>query len=178
MERGDAEMGRTNRPPRLQHMGDVLRHLGSGIAVVTGHDGRHPIGFLPGPLTVVSVHPPYVSFRPSRSAANWPLIRSTGRMCINILAAGQEPVRARFTRRTGDSFAEIDWSPTTNGTPSLHGCAATIEADLEFEHGSGDDIFVMAYVIAAQAHGRRVLQRPPGLQTTLATYASHLNPAS
>lgn len=141
---------------------DVLSDAATGMAVITGHDGCHPIGFLSGPLNVESVHPPYVSFRPSRSASNWPLIRSTGQMCINILATGQESVGAQFMRGSCDSFTGIDWSPAANGTPRLHHCAATIEADLEFEHGSGDDIVVMAYVTAVQAHCLRVLPRLSG----------------
>ncbi|AWG62988.1 flavin reductase family protein [Mycobacteroides abscessus] len=175
---GDAVVRRTNQPPQLKEMGGVLSHVCTGMAVITGHDGCHPIGFLPGPLAAVSVHPAYVSFRPSRSAAIWPLIRATGRMCINILAAGQESVGARFTRRSGNSFADIDWSPAANGTPRLHHCAATIEADLEFEHGTGDDMLVMAYVTAAQAHGRTVLRPPQGLQSTFTTHSALLDPAS
>jgi 3-hydroxy-9,10-secoandrosta-1,3,5(10)-triene-9,17-dione monooxygenase reductase component len=172
-----AVRGTKRRPPGLQ-TGDVLSHFCSGIAVITGHDGQHPIGFLCQSVAAVSVDPAYVSFRPTGSTTRWPQIRPTGRMCINILAEGQESIRAQFARSSLDTFAEIDWSPAINGTPQLHSTAATIEAELEFEHGTGDDTFVMAYVTATQAHGRRMLRRPRRLQASFAPPAVRLDPAS
>lgn len=77
---GEALVCDTNRPPRLQNVGELLSHVSSGAAVITGHDGYQPIGFVPGALAVVSAHPPYMSSRPPRSATNWldRIYRATG----------------------------------------------------------------------------------------------------
>ncbi|KMO82780.1 flavin reductase family protein [Mycolicibacterium chlorophenolicum] len=143
--------------PAPQDMRAVLGHFCTGIAVITGHDGRKPLGFTCQSVTSVSLDPPYVSFCPAVSSTSWPMIRSTGRMCINVLAAGQEAVCAQFARRSDDKFAGVDWSPAGNGAPRIHGALASIEADLEFEHGAGDHTIVVAHVTALKAHSGRPL---------------------
>lgn len=135
----------------------VLGHFCTGIAVITAHDGQRPLGFTCQSVTSVSLEPPYVSFCPSRSSSTWPLIRASGRMCINILADHQQAVCAQFARSNADKFAGISWSPAANGTPRLHGTLATIEADLEFEYGAGDHTITVAHVTALEAHGGQPL---------------------
>lgn len=135
----------------------VLGHFCTGIAVITGHDERRPLGFTCQSVTSVSLEPPYVSFCPSRSSSTWPLIRATGRMCINILADHQQSVCAQFARSSEDKFAGVHWSPAANSAPRLHDTLATIEADLEYEHGAGDHTIVVAHVTALEAHGGQPL---------------------
>lgn len=148
--------GEPSRPgPR--DMRAVLGHFCTGIAVITGHDGQQPLGFTCQSVTSVSLDPPYVSFCPSNSSSSWPQIRSTGRMCINVLADDQEAVCAQFARSGANKFAEVGWTPARNGSPRLHGALATIEADLEFEHGAGDHTIVVAHVTALNAHAGRPL---------------------
>jgi len=87
-------------------------------------------------------------------------------MCINILAENQGLICVQFSGGTGQDFTEIDWSPAGNGAPRLHHTVATIEADLEFEYGTGDDAVVTAHVTALTSHGGRPLvfpHRPHGL---------------
>ena len=65
----------------------------------------------------------------------------------------------RAVRRAAvDKFASVGWSPGSNGAPILRGALATIEADLEFEHGAGDHTIVVAHVTSLRAsEGRRPL---------------------
>ncbi|MDT0550934.1 flavin reductase family protein, partial [Streptomyces lonegramiae] len=86
-------------------MRTVLGHFCTGIAVITGRDGQRPLGFTCQSVTSVSLDPPYVSFCPSLGSSTWPLIRASGRMCINILADTQESVCAQFARSAEDKFA-------------------------------------------------------------------------
>lgn len=142
----------THPRPGPQDMRAVLGHFCTGIAVITGHDGQRPLGFTCQSVTSVSLEPPYVSFCPSRSSSTWPLIRATGRMSINILADHQQAVCAQFARSSADKFAGVHWSPGANGAPRLHDTLATIEADLEYEHGAGDHTIVVAHVTSLSAH--------------------------
>ena len=152
-----ATLGTAPPRPGPQDMRAVLGHFCTGIAVITGHDERRPLGFTCQSVTSVSLEPPYVSFCPSRSSSTWPLIRATGRMCINILADHQQSVCAQFARSSEDKFAGVDWSPAANDAPRLHNTLATIEADLEYEHGAGDHTIVVAHVTALEAHGGQPL---------------------
>ncbi|MGV0815579.1 flavin reductase family protein [Mycolicibacterium boenickei] len=143
----------THPRPDPQDMRAVLGHFCTGIAVITGHEGKRPVGFTCQSVTSVSLDPPYVSFCPSRRSSTWPSIRASGRMCINILADNQEPVCAQFARSGEDKFAGIDWAPAANGAPQLRGTLATIEADLEFEHDAGDHTIAVVHVTRLTTHG-------------------------
>jgi 3-hydroxy-9,10-secoandrosta-1,3,5(10)-triene-9,17-dione monooxygenase reductase component len=136
----------------------VLGHFCTGIAVITGHDGVRPYGFACQSIASVSLDPPYISFCPAHTSASWPRIRSTGRLCVNVLAADQRDVCAAFAISGGDKFADIGWSHSANGAPALDGVLAAIEADFEFEHGAGDHTIVVAHVTRLHAqHDRRPL---------------------
>lgn len=144
--------------PDPASMRAVLGHFCTGVAVITGHDGDRPLGFACQSVTSVSLEPPYVSFCPAATSSTWPLIRDTRRLAINVLAHDQRAVCAQFATSGGDKFRGIDWSPGHNGAPLLDGTLATIEAHLEFEHGSGDHTIVVAHVTALRAHrGRKPL---------------------
>lgn len=144
--------------PNPVTMRTVLGHFCTGVAVITGHDGERPMGFACQSVTSVSLDPPYVSFCPAHTSASWPAIRATGRLCINILSDDQHEVCAQFAVSGGDKFAGVGWSRGSNGAPVLAGALATVEADLEFEHGAGDHTIVIAHVTGLRAsEGRRPL---------------------
>ena len=139
-------------------MRTVLGHFCTGVAVITGHDGNRPFGFACQSVTSVSLDPPYVSFCPAHTSSSWPKMRTTGRVCINILAVGQVSVSATFAASGTDKFAEVSWARGANGCPVLDGALASIEADVEFEHAAGDHSIVVARVTGLHAHaGRRPL---------------------
>jgi 3-hydroxy-9,10-secoandrosta-1,3,5(10)-triene-9,17-dione monooxygenase reductase component len=137
--------------PNPVTMRTVLGHFCTGVAVITGQNGEWPVGFACQSVTSVSLDPPYVSFCPAQTSASWPAIRATGRLCINILSDEQHWVCAQFAVSGGDKFAGVDWSKGSNGAPWLHGALATIEADIEFEHGAGDHTIVVAHVTGLRA---------------------------
>jgi flavin reductase (DIM6/NTAB) family NADH-FMN oxidoreductase RutF len=103
----------------------------------------------------VSLDPPYISFCPATTSTSWPLIRATGSVCVNILAAHQHAVCVRFATSGGDKFSGINWRPAANGAPMLDGVLATVEADVALEHAAGDHHIVVARVTALAAHEQR-----------------------
>ncbi len=133
----------------------VLGHFCTGIAVITGHDGDRPTGFTCQSVTSVSLEPPYVSFCPARTSSSWPAIRSTGRLCVNVLADDQRDVCTRFATSDADKFAQTGWTPGHNGAPWLDGALATIEAEVAAEHDAGDHTIVIARVTGLRAHHDR-----------------------
>lgn len=141
--------------PAAPEMRRVLGHFCTGIAVISAHDGTRPIGFTCQSVTSVSLEPPYISFCPSNSSTSWPLIRAVGGLCVNILAADQQDVCAQFATRGDDKFEGIDWRPGVNGAPTLDGTLASIEAEVEFEHGAGDHSIVVTRVTGLWAHAER-----------------------
>ncbi|MGP4055447.1 flavin reductase family protein [Mycobacterium sp. 4D054] len=142
-------------PPHTSEMRRVLGHFCTGIAVITAHDGERAIGFTCQSVTSVSLEPPYISFCPSLSSTSWPLIRQVGAVCVNVLAADQQDVCARFASRSDEKFAGVGWRPGRNGAPALDGALARIEADVQAEHIAGDHSIVVAEVTGLWAHAER-----------------------
>ena len=136
-------------------MRSVLGHFCTGVAVIAGHDGDRPAGFACQSVTSVSLDPPYVSFCPARTSSSWPVIRSTGRLCINVLADDQRDICGQFATSNADKFAGIGWAPGDNGAPYLHGVLASIEAEVAFEHEAGAHTIVIARVTGLRAHQKR-----------------------
>lgn len=136
-------------------MRTVLGHFCTGVAVITGHDGQRPLGFACQSVTSVSLEPPYVSFCPARTSTSWPLIRSTRRLCINVLADEQREVCLRFAVRGADKFDGLGWRPGRNGAPAIIDALATIEGDVAFEHAAGDHSIVVVHVTGLHAHPER-----------------------
>jgi 3-hydroxy-9,10-secoandrosta-1,3,5(10)-triene-9,17-dione monooxygenase reductase component len=133
----------------------VLGQFCTGVAVVTAHDGHRALGFTCQSLTSVSLDPPYISFCPARTSTTWPLIRRSGAVCVNILAAEQRDICARFATRGGNKFAGVRWTRGANGAPVLDGALASVEAEIAFEHIAGDHTIVVAHVTSLGADDSR-----------------------
>ena len=141
----------TSAPPTPTSMRDVLGRFCTGIAVITASDGVRPYGFTCQSVTSVSLDPPYISFCPARTSKTWPVIRDIGALCVNVLAHDQHHLCTQFAVSAADKFLGVRWRPAANGAPLIEGAVATIEANLEFEHGAGDHTIVVAHVTELHA---------------------------
>jgi len=79
------------------------------------------------------------------------MIRDIGALCVNVLAHDQYHLCTQFAVSAADRFVGVRWRPATNGAPLIEGAVATIEANLEFEHGAGDHTIVVAHVTELHA---------------------------
>ena len=82
-------------------------------------------------------------------------MRRAAAVCVNILAADQREICAKFAVSGPDKFAGVRWTGGANGTPVLDGTLASIEADIEFEHIAGDHTIVVAHVTSLRADESR-----------------------
>ena len=64
---------------------DALGRLATGVAFITATPDDEPAGLIVNSFTSVSLHPPLVSFCPSRSSLTWSRIRRTRRFGANVL---------------------------------------------------------------------------------------------
>jgi 3-hydroxy-9,10-secoandrosta-1,3,5(10)-triene-9,17-dione monooxygenase reductase component len=145
----------SSAPPTPTSMRDVLGRFCTGIAVITASDGVRPYGFTCQSVTSVSLDPPYISFCPARTSKSWPTMRDIGALCVNVLAHDQHHLCTQFAVSAADRFSGVRWRPAANGAPLIEGAIATIEADLEFEHGAGDHTMVVAHVTGLHASDDR-----------------------
>ena len=82
----------------------VLGQFLTGVAVISAMDGEEPVGLTVGSFFSVSLDPPLVGFCAAHSSKTWPVIRRSGRFCVNVLAADQEGVCRSFARTGADKF--------------------------------------------------------------------------
>ncbi|WP_124708561.1 flavin reductase family protein [Gordonia insulae] len=145
------QTGPDDAGPSTENLRRVWGNFATGVAVVTAHDGRRPIGFTCQSVVSVSLDPPLMSFCPSRTSTTWPLAREVGALCINILAARQHDLCRQFAVSGTDKFRGVDWSPTHNGAPAIMGALAHIDGHMVSEHDAGDHTIVVASISALSA---------------------------
>jgi flavin reductase (DIM6/NTAB) family NADH-FMN oxidoreductase RutF len=123
----------------------VMGQFCSGITVVAGFSGDDPVGFACQSFASVSLEPPLVLFCVATTSRSWPLIQSSGRFAVNVLAADQQDVCATFGRPGQEKFAGLSWQRTPWG-PSLDGVLATVLCDVHDVHRAGDHDIVVGRV--------------------------------
>src|ERR1700680_2634646 len=123
----------------------LLRHVVTGVTVVTAYGEEGPVGMSCNSLTSVSLDPPMVLFCAADGGRTWPPIRRAGRFCIDVLADHQRDLCLRFAQRGIDRFAGVGWSPRPCG-PGLDGALAWIECTIDAEHRAGDHSIVVGEV--------------------------------
>ena len=125
----------------------VLGHFCSGIVIVTGMEGREPVGLTCQSFTSVSLDPPLVAFLPGKSSSSWPRIQPSGAFCVNILGVEQEDVCRVFAQSGADKFRGIGWKPGPSGSPILEDVLGWIDCRVETEHDAGDHTIVVGRVV-------------------------------
>ncbi|MET0138210.1 MAG: flavin reductase family protein [Sphingobium sp.] len=125
----------------------VLGHYPTGVCVVTAvePDGC-PAAMVVGSFTSVSLDPPLVAFFPDRGSSSWPRIERAGKFCVNVLGSHQQDLCRRFSAKSGDKFAGLNYSLSSNGSPVLEDVVAWIDCDLDVVHEAGDHFIVLGYV--------------------------------
>jgi 3-hydroxy-9,10-secoandrosta-1,3,5(10)-triene-9,17-dione monooxygenase reductase component len=128
----------------------VLGHLPTGVAVITAHHRSGRVGMAANSLTSVSLEPPLILVCPAKCSETWPLIRETGRFCVNVMARHHEESVRRFARRGVDRF---DSSPCHDrpAGPALDDAVAWIDCHIHDEHDAGDHTIVLCAVSALEA---------------------------
>jgi 3-hydroxy-9,10-secoandrosta-1,3,5(10)-triene-9,17-dione monooxygenase reductase component len=124
----------------------VLGQFLTGVAVISAMDGEEPVGLTVGSFFSVSLAPPLVGFCVARSSKTWPVIRRSGRFCVNVLAADQEGVCRSFARTGADKFQGVGWTLSDGGSPQLDDVIAWIDCDIEVVYDAGDHEICVGHV--------------------------------
>jgi flavin reductase (DIM6/NTAB) family NADH-FMN oxidoreductase RutF len=137
-----------------QHFRRVLGHFPTGVAAVTSCDDTGaPVGMTVGSFTSVSLSPPLVAFLPGKDSRTSPKIIRSGRFCVNVLGAHQEPVSRAFATGGDRKFEGLEWTPSPSGLPRLDSAVAWIECAVEAVHDAGDHDIVVGRVTSLEAAG-------------------------
>ena len=120
---------------------EAMARLAATVHIVTtrSHGLRH--GITMTAACSLSVDPMSMVLSIRQGSATHDAILASRRLCLNMLAPGDDALAMRFSGALGhrgeDRFAEGDWLCTSDAPPLLHSAAAALQCDLVEAHGFG-----------------------------------------
>lgn len=129
------------------HFRQALSQFATGVTVITTRlaDGSFR-GLTASSFNSVSLDPPLVLWSLGSRANSLPIFSGNSHYVINVLAAGQEELALRFSRRSDDPFAGIDYMLSRTGQPILKGAAAWFECHNRSRYPEGDHVIFVGEV--------------------------------
>ena len=129
------------------HFRQALSQFATGVTVITTRlaDGSFR-GLTASSFNSVSLDPPLVLWSLGERANSLPIFSGNSHYVINVLAAGQEELALRFSRRTEDPFAGVEYMLSRTGQPILKGAAAWFECHNRSRYPEGDHVIFVGEV--------------------------------
>jgi flavin reductase (DIM6/NTAB) family NADH-FMN oxidoreductase RutF len=125
----------------------ALSQFATGVTVITTRlaDGSYR-GLTASSFNSVSLDPPLVLWSLGSAANSLPVFSGNSHYVINVLAAGQQELADRFSRRTDNPFDDIAFSLSRTGQPILDGAAAWFECHNRSRYPEGDHVIFVGEV--------------------------------
>ena len=129
------------------HFRQALSQFATGVTVITTRleDGSFR-GLTASSFNSVSLDPPLVLWSLGSAANSMPIFSGNSHYVINVLAAGQEELALRFSRRTEDPFAGVEYDLSRTGQPILKGAVAWFECHNRSRYPEGDHVIFVGEV--------------------------------
>ena len=125
----------------------VLGRFATGITVVTTTSPNGtPVGLTVNSFTSVSLDPPLVLFCLDRAAGSLEAFQASGGFAVNILAAGQEAISARFADPDAPRFSADRTERWVTGAPILSDALAALDCSVSARHEGGDHVIMVGRV--------------------------------
>lgn len=109
-----------------------MRHLASGVSIITTCDGETKVGLTATAVCSVTVDPPRMVVLVNKKVAAADSILASGSLCINVLSAGQAHLAKVFAGMVEGVFGPArfehgSWQTRVSGAPVLEGALATFD---------------------------------------------------
>ncbi|KQQ87303.1 flavin reductase family protein [Massilia sp. Leaf139] len=130
------------------HFRQALSQFATGVTVITTRlaDGSFR-GLTASSFNSVSLDPPLVLWSLGAGANSMPVFSGNSHYVINVLAAGQQDLALRFSRRSGiDPFEGVDYELSRTGLPILKGVTAWFECHNRSRYPEGDHVIFVGEV--------------------------------
>ncbi|MCC6524139.1 MAG: flavin reductase family protein [Polyangiaceae bacterium] len=126
----------------------AMGRFAAGVTVVTTMDATGKAwGLTVTAFSSVSLEPPLCLACIDRRAASLEVFRASRKLGVNMLAADQQELSARFASKLEDKFAGVAWAPgPVTGSPLLEGVVASLECRIVDFLGGGDHDILIASV--------------------------------
>ncbi|MGI5129933.1 flavin reductase family protein [Pseudonocardia sp. CA-107938] len=125
----------------------------TGVLAICALRGGEPVGMAASSFTSVSLSPPLVSVCIQHTSTTWPVLRGAPRVGLTVLAEQQSEHCARLASRSGDRFAGVAWTATSDGAVFIDGGALWLDCAIEREIRAGDHDLVLLRVLGLRSGG-------------------------
>jgi flavin reductase (DIM6/NTAB) family NADH-FMN oxidoreductase RutF len=132
-------------------MRGVLSYYPTGVAIITSVQEARPVGFVVGSFTSISLDPPLVGFFVTTTSSTLEVIRDAGVFCCNVLSSDHGALSAKFSSKSEERFAGVEWRPGVTGSPILREAVAWLDCTLYDTHQVGDHFLVVGVVVDLRA---------------------------
>jgi flavin reductase (DIM6/NTAB) family NADH-FMN oxidoreductase RutF len=131
----------------------ALSQFATGVTVITTRlaDGSFR-GLTASSFNSVSLSPPLVLWSLGNGANSLPIFSGNSHYVINVLAADQAHLAKRFSTRSDNPFADIDYELSRTGQPILKGVSAWFECHNRSRYPEGDHVIFVGEVENCQVH--------------------------
>ena len=124
----------------------------SGVAAVCALRDGAPVGMVVSSFVAVSMQPPLVAVCVQHTSTTWPLLADRPRLGLSVLGSAHDRACRQIAAKTGDRFAGIDHTVTTEGAVLLHDAATWWDCSTHDVMAAGDHDVVLLRVEALQVH--------------------------
>lgn len=131
----------------------ALSQFATGVTVITTRlaDGSFR-GLTASSFNSVSLDPPLVLWSLGEGANSLPVFSGNSHYVINVLAADQAALAQRFSRRSDNPFAGVEYELSRTGQPILKGVSAWFECHNRSRYPEGDHVIFVGEVEECAVH--------------------------
>lgn len=138
---------RTGRQLNARSFRNALGSFATGVTLVTTFDREgHPIAVTVNSFNSVSLEPPLVLFSLARTAHSFEDYLAAGRFAVNVLAAEQHHLSARYARAGMARMKTTAHAIGPFGCPLIEGALASFECRTLSTHEGGDHLIFIGEV--------------------------------
>ncbi len=131
---------------------EAMRHVPTGVTVVTSLRDGQPRGITVNAFASVSVEPPAILICVNRAARSYLYISTSRIFCVNVLAGEQRHLAERFAGKVSErQFEEIGYGVDQTGAPVLAGAIAHFDCTVVEEHHAGSHSIFIGRVVSCTA---------------------------
>lgn len=124
----------------------------TGVTSVCALRDGAPVGIVASSFAAASTSPPLVSLCVQLSSTTWPLLADRPRLGLSVVGSTHAHVCQQIAAKTGDRFAGVDWTSTSEGAVFLHGATAWLDCTVDQIVRAGDHDLVLLRVQRHKIH--------------------------
>ncbi|PYP91779.1 MAG: hypothetical protein DMG65_06355 [Candidatus Angelobacter sp. Gp1-AA117] len=149
------EPKKTPEPISPELFRNVIRHLASGVTVITSTSKGTPVGLTATAVCSVSARPPMILISLTTTSNTAQGVQETGAFAVHLLSHAAKPCAEQFASTSKDHFEGIAWhSDEAAGVPILNESLGHFVCTVEQSFAITDHILFVGRVVACELNDK------------------------